>query len=109
MSGIDFIQDLGLVMLATAAAAWLCQRPGVPVIIGCITAGILMGLHTHSFALAHNPEKIQSLAQIGLGFLIFGVGRNDRSGLSPSRSETLQPGDHRLVLVTSEQANEMAF
>jgi len=36
MSGIDFIQDLGLVMLIAAATAWLCQPIGVPMIIGDI-------------------------------------------------------------------------
>ena len=70
MSGFDFIQDLGLVMLVAAAAAWLCQRIGVPVVIGYITAGILIGPQTHSFALVSDPERIQSLAQIGLVFLI---------------------------------------
>lgn len=75
MSGIDFIQDLGLVMLLAAAAAWLCQRLGVPVVIGYIMAGILIGPHTHSFALISAPERIQSLAQIGLVFLIFSIGQ----------------------------------
>lgn len=75
MSGIDFIQDLGLVMLVAAAAAWLCQRLGLPVVIGYITAGILIGPHTHSFALISSPERIQSLAQIGLVFLIFSIGQ----------------------------------
>ena len=40
MSGIDFIQDLGLVMLIAAAAAWICHRISLPVVIGYITAGI---------------------------------------------------------------------
>lgn len=75
MSGFDFIQDLGLVMLVAAAAAWLCQRIGVPVVIGYITAGILIGPHTHSYALVSDPERIQSLAQIGLVFLIFSIGQ----------------------------------
>ncbi len=75
MSGIDLIQDLGLVMLVAAAAAWLCQRIGVPVVIGYITAGILIGPYTHSFALISSPERIQSLAQIGLIFLIFSIGQ----------------------------------
>jgi len=66
MSGIDFIQILGLVMLA-AAAAWLCQRIGVPVVIGYINAGILMRPHARSFALVSTLEKIQSLAQISRG------------------------------------------
>ena len=34
-----------------AAAAWLCQRIGLPVVIGYITAGIVIGPHTHLFAL----------------------------------------------------------
>lgn len=75
MSGFDFIQDLGLVMLVAAAAAWVCQRIGVPVVIGYITAGILIGPHTHSYALVSDPERIQSLAQIGLVFLIFSIGQ----------------------------------
>jgi len=75
MSGIDFIQDLGLVMLIAAAAAWLCQRIGLPVVIGYITAGILIGPHTHSFALISDTGRIQSLAQIGLVFLIFNIGQ----------------------------------
>ena len=75
MSGIDFIQDLGLVMLIAAAAAWLCQRLALPVVIGYIVAGILIGPHTHSFALISSPDRIQSLAQIGLVFLIFSIGQ----------------------------------
>ncbi len=78
MSGIDFIQDLGLVMLVAAAAAWVCQRSGLPVVIGYITAGILIGPYTHSFALISSPERIQSLAQIGLVFLIFSIGQGIR-------------------------------
>jgi monovalent cation:H+ antiporter-2, CPA2 family len=75
MSGIDFIPDLGLVMLVAAAAAWLCQRTGVSVVVGYITAGILIGPHAHSFALISNPDRVQSLAQIGLVFLIFSIGQ----------------------------------
>ena len=75
MSGFDFIQDLGLLMLVAAAAAWLCQRVGLPVVIGYITAGIAIGPHTHLFALITDAERIQSLAQIGLVFLIFSIGR----------------------------------
>lgn len=78
MSGIDFIQDLGLVMLIAAAAAWLCQRIGLPVVIGYLTAGILIGPHTHSFAVIADAERIQSLAQIGLVFLIFSIGQGIR-------------------------------
>ena len=62
-------------MLVAAAAAWLCQRIGLPVVIGYITAGILIGPHTHLFALISDAGRIQSLAQIGLVFLIFSIGQ----------------------------------
>lgn len=75
MSGIDFIQDLGLVMLLAAAAAWLCQRIGLPVVIGYITAGIMVGPNTHSLSLISDSDRIQALAQIGLVFLIFSIGQ----------------------------------
>ncbi|MCC7519535.1 MAG: cation:proton antiporter [Verrucomicrobiae bacterium] len=78
MSGIDFIQDLGMVMLVAAAAAWLCQRLGLPVVIGYIGAGILIGPHTPSIAWVSSPDRIQSLAQIGLVFLIFNIGQGLR-------------------------------
>ncbi|HOW65545.1 MAG TPA: cation:proton antiporter [Candidatus Paceibacterota bacterium] len=78
MSGIDFIQDLGLVMLIAAAAAWLCQRLGLSAVIGYILAGILVGPHTHSHGLILDADRIQSLAQIGLVFLIFSIGQGIR-------------------------------
>lgn len=74
MIGIDFIQDLGLVMLIAAAAGWLCQRAGLPVVIGYLSAGILIGPQTSSFGLISDPARVQSLAQIGLVFLIFSIG-----------------------------------
>ena len=86
MSGIDFIQDLGLVMLIAAVAAWLCQRIGLPVVIGYLTAGILIGPHTHTFAVISDAGRIQSLAQIGLVFLIFSIGQGRFSIRSESHS-----------------------
>lgn len=62
-------------MLIAAAAAWLCQRLGLPVVIGYITAGIFIGPQTHSIALISDAGRIQSLAQIGLVFLIFSIGQ----------------------------------
>jgi CPA2 family monovalent cation:H+ antiporter-2 len=75
MGGIDLIQDLGLVMLVAAAAGWLCQRIGLPVVIGYLGAGVLMSPHTHSFGLISDVGRIQALAQVGLVFLIFSIGQ----------------------------------
>ncbi len=78
MTGFDFIQDLALVMLIAAGAAWVCQRIGVPVVIGYITAGIVLGPVSGSYALVSDQGRIQSLAQIGLVFLIFSIGQGVR-------------------------------
>jgi len=78
MTGFDFIQDLALVMLIAAGAAWVCQRIGVPVVIGYITAGIVIGPVSGSYALVSDQGRIQSLAQIGLVFLIFSIGQGVR-------------------------------
>ena len=75
MSGIDLIQDLGLVMLIAAGAAWLCQRIGLPVVIGYLGAGILISPHTHSFGFISDADRVNALAQIGLVFLIFSIGQ----------------------------------
>lgn len=78
MIGFDFIQDLALVMLIAAAAAWVCQRMGVPGVVGYITAGILIGPLAGPHALVSDSGRIQSLAQIGLVFLIFNIGQRVR-------------------------------
>jgi CPA2 family monovalent cation:H+ antiporter-2 len=75
MGGIDLIQDLGLVMLVAAAAGWLCQRIGLPVVIGYLGAGVLISPHTHSFGVISDIERIYALAQVGLVFLIFNIGQ----------------------------------
>lgn len=75
MVGIDFIQDLGLVMLAATAAGWICRRLGLPLLLGYISAGILLGPHTPLFALIKDTSQIHSLAQVGLVFLVFQIGQ----------------------------------
>lgn len=78
MMGVDFIQDLGVVTLLAAAAAWLCQRLHVPVVIGYLTVGILVGPHTPSLPLVTDTDRIHTLAQLGLVFLIFSIGQGLR-------------------------------
>ncbi|HOC49870.1 MAG: cation:proton antiporter [Verrucomicrobia bacterium] len=75
MVGIDFIQDLGLVMLVAATAGWLCRRLGLPLILGYITAGILIGPHMPFFVMVDDTNRIHALAQVGLVFLIFQIGQ----------------------------------
>lgn len=85
MVGIDFIQDLGLVMLVAAAAGWVCRRFELPLILGYITAGILIGPHVPFFAMVEDTDRIHALAQVGLVFLVFQIGQ----GLKLQRLKTM--------------------
>ncbi len=85
MVGIDFIQDLGLVMLVAAVAGWLCRRIGLPLILGYITAGILIGPHVPFIAMVDDLDRIHALAQVGLVFLVFQIGQ----GLQLQRLRTM--------------------
>ncbi|MDE3084098.1 MAG: cation:proton antiporter [Verrucomicrobiota bacterium] len=72
--GIDFIQDLAVIFLASSAAGWLCRRLGLSVIAGYLAAGILVGPYTVLWPLVANPDEITALAQVGLVFLMFSIG-----------------------------------
>lgn len=73
-------------MLITAgAAAWLCQRLGLSAIVGYLVAGAIIGPHTPPFALVSDLDRVQTLAQLGLVFLVFSIGLN----LSISRLKRL--------------------
>ncbi len=85
MSGILLIRDLAVVLLIAGVAAWLCQRLGLSAIVGYLVAGAVIGPHTPPFALVADADRVQTLAQLGLVFLVFSIGLN----LSLSRLKRL--------------------
>lgn len=88
MHGFQFIQDLTVILVVAGLVGWICQRIGLSVILGYLVAGMVVGPHTPPFALVTNTERIDTLAQIGLVFLMFSIGmklsvrRMRRLGLS---------------------------
>ena len=74
MDGTLFIQDLALVLLAAGLAGALCKRLGMSVIVGFLAAGLLIGPHIPLFSLVTDVERIQTLSQVGLVFLMFSIG-----------------------------------
>ena len=74
MDGIDFIQDLAIVLLGAGIAGVLCKRIGLSVIVGYLLAGIIIGPHTPPFSYIRDIERIETLSQLGLIFLMFGIG-----------------------------------
>lgn len=74
MHGIDFIQDLAVIFLAAGMAGWVCRQLELSVVVGYLAAGMLVGPRTLLWPLVANPDEITALAQVGLVFLMFGIG-----------------------------------
>ena len=85
MAGIDFLQDLGIVLLVAGAVGWLFHRLGLSVVVGYLLAGMIIGPYTPPFPLVEDIDRIQTLADIGLVFLLFSIGM----GLSITRLRRL--------------------
>lgn len=74
MAGLDFLQDLAIVMGAAGIAGWLCHRAGLSSVVGFLLAGIVVGPYSPPFAFVSDLERIHTLSQLGLVFLMFSVG-----------------------------------
>jgi CPA2 family monovalent cation:H+ antiporter-2 len=79
MTGIVFIRDLAVVLVTAGIAAWVCQRLGLSAVVGYLLAGAIIGPFTPPFALVADLDRVQTLAQIGLVFLVFSIGLNSAS------------------------------
>lgn len=74
MHGTEFVQDLAIVMLIAGLVGWLCHRIGLSVVVGYLVAGIVIGPFTPPFSLVSSTARIETLAQVGLVFLMFSIG-----------------------------------
>src|SRR5947199_8802749 len=74
MHGIDFIQDLAVIMLIAGIVTVLSHRVKQPVVLGYIVAGVIIGPHTPPFALVRDEPTINVLAELGVVFLLFSLG-----------------------------------
>jgi len=74
MEGVDFIKDLAVVMLVAGLVGWACHRAGLSLIVGFLAAGMVIGPFTPPFSLVTDIGRIETLAQVGLVFLMFSIG-----------------------------------
>ncbi len=74
MHGILFIQDLAIILVVAGAVSWLCQRIGLSTVVGFLAAGILVGPGMPYLSLVSDIVGIETLAQVGLVFLMFSIG-----------------------------------
>ena len=74
MHPVTLLQDLAVILVVAAAATLVCHALKQPVVLGYLVAGLLVGPHTPPFSLITDDHTIQSLAEIGLVLLMFGLG-----------------------------------
>jgi CPA2 family monovalent cation:H+ antiporter-2 len=74
MEGFQFIQDLAVILVVAGVVGWLCQRVGLSVIVGFLVAGMMIGPFTPPLAFVSDVRRVETLAQIGLVFLMFSIG-----------------------------------
>jgi monovalent cation:H+ antiporter-2, CPA2 family len=74
MHAEGFIQDLATIMLIAGIVTILFHRFKQPVVLGYIAAGVIIGPHTPPFQLIHDAHTIQTLAELGVVFLMFSLG-----------------------------------
>lgn len=74
MHHILFLQDLAVVMIVAAIATMLFRQFKQPVVLGYIVAGIIIGPYTPPFELISDEKNINTLAELGVIFLMFSLG-----------------------------------
>ncbi|MBI4397491.1 MAG: cation:proton antiporter [Candidatus Omnitrophica bacterium] len=74
MTDLALIQDLAVVMAVSAVIILACNALHLPVVVGYILAGILIGPHTPPFSLVHDEKNIETIANLGVIFLMFSIG-----------------------------------
>jgi monovalent cation:H+ antiporter-2, CPA2 family len=74
MNAFQFIQDLAVIMLIAGIITVVCHLLKQPAVLGYILAGIIIGPYTPPFSLIHNQEIINTLAELGIIFIMFSLG-----------------------------------
>ena len=69
-----FFQDLAVIMTLAGIAAVIFSRFGWPKALGYIAAGVLMSPNTFGGSFLTSPASTQILGQLGVVFLMFGMG-----------------------------------
>lgn len=74
MDQLVFLQDMAVVMAVSAVIILLCNRFHLPVVLGYIIAGLLIGPNTPPYALVKDLHSIHILSELGVIFLLFSIG-----------------------------------
>lgn len=65
--------DIALILVAAFVGGMIARRLGLPLILGYIAAGVLVGPNTPGLTVG-DPHEIELLAEIGVALLLFAIG-----------------------------------
>jgi len=74
MHSVAFLQDLAVVMIVAGLVTVVFHRFKQPVVLGYILAGLIIGPFTPPVLWIEDQETIQTLADLGVIFLMFSLG-----------------------------------
>src|SRR6266498_2544239 len=74
MHNAAFLQDLAVVMMVAGLVTVTFHALKLPVVLGYILAGVLIGPHALPFPLVTDQQTIHTLSELGLVFLLFALG-----------------------------------
>ena len=66
------VLEIGLVLALATGAGWLVRQVGLPAIFGYLAVGLVVSPFTPGYVANH--DQLQTLADIGVVFLLFEVG-----------------------------------
>jgi CPA2 family monovalent cation:H+ antiporter-2 len=96
MQQLTFLQDMAIVMAVSAVVTVVCFPFRLPIILGYIIAGIIIGPYTPPYSLITDLDSIHTLSELGVIFLLFGI------GLEFSIKKLLKVGLVSLIAATLE-------
>jgi CPA2 family monovalent cation:H+ antiporter-2 len=66
--------DLAVVAVIAGISALVCRQLQLSAVVGYLIAGVIVGPYTPPFEFVRDAERVRMLADLGLVFLIFGIG-----------------------------------
>ncbi|MGH7751402.1 MAG: cation:proton antiporter, partial [Gemmatimonadales bacterium] len=69
----EFLKSLTIVLAVAAVTTVVFQRLRQPVVLGYIIAGLIVGPHV-PVPLVADPEVVETLSELGVILLMFGLG-----------------------------------
>lgn len=72
MTDVPILKELVVVLTATLSILFVCQKLGVPSIVGFLLAGVLIG--PNGFQIIRDVQEVGVLANIGVVLLLFTIG-----------------------------------